>query len=176
MKIHAAKFLTITTALAAMLSYGTLASAAPRNGGGEKSGGGVVGNVERAADNAAKQDNEVKSDSKVDSKAQVTVDANRAGVNVNVDGRRDGDVRRDAEVRRDANRDANLDKRDDRRDAHATARLGDHEFDRNGIGLINDRDFRNRTDNRWRYQRYGNEWWYWVPQGYWMFYRGDRWN
>jgi hypothetical protein len=28
----------------------------------------------------------------------------------------------------------------------------------------------------WRFQRYNNEWWYWMPGNYWMFYRDNNWS
>ena len=36
-------------------------------------------------------------------------------------------------------------------------------------------DTRNDPD-RWRFARYNNEWWYWMPGNYWMFYRDNNWN
>jgi hypothetical protein len=97
-------------------------------------------------------------------------------------GRVDVDVNR-GRVGVDANRDRNLDSvranvRTPRQDYFVERgnRIGDSQFDRHGIGIVDDRAFVGRSDNRWRYRNWNNEWWYWLPGGYWSYYRGDRWN
>jgi hypothetical protein len=34
----------------------------------------------------------------------------------------------------------------------------------------------NAAGDSWRFQRYNNEWWYWMPGNYWMFYRDNSWS
>jgi hypothetical protein len=55
------------------------------------------------------------------------------------------------------------------------ARLGTSNFDRRGIGRLDEGRFAGRTDNNWRYSRWGNRWWYWLPIGAWAWWNGDRW-
>jgi len=55
------------------------------------------------------------------------------------------------------------------------ARLGTSNFDRRGIGRLDESRFAGRTDNNWRYARWGNRWWYWLPIGAWAWWDGDRW-
>jgi hypothetical protein len=97
---------------------------------------------------------------------------------VNVDGER-GRVGVDAGRNRidaDGRVGAGVDRNRIGADVGARARIGDRDFDRFGVGRLDDNQFRNRADNRWRYARYNNQWWYWLPAGYWMFWHGDRWN
>jgi hypothetical protein len=106
------------------------------------------GNTERAVDRADnnKSDN-YKSDNNPD-RNRVAANADRNKVNAEVDRNR----------------------RNDR------ANLGDRDFDRHGIGALDDSRFRDRNDNRWRFSKWRNQWWYWMPAGYWMTWNGDRWN
>jgi hypothetical protein len=55
------------------------------------------------------------------------------------------------------------------------ARIGTSNFDRRGIGRLDESRFAGRTDNNWRYARWGNRWWYWLPVGGWAWWNGDRW-
>ncbi len=49
--------------------------------------------------------------------------------------------------------------------------------DRESFRDSDDRSFRGvARENRWRYRRYGGDWWYWTPGGYWMFYRDGNWS
>jgi hypothetical protein len=54
--------------------------------------------------------------------------------------------------------------------------LGDRGFDRRGIGPLDEARYAGYRDNNWRYRRWGNEWWYWLPTGRWDYYRDGRWN
>jgi hypothetical protein len=54
--------------------------------------------------------------------------------------------------------------------------LGDNNFDKNGIGSLDEKKFSNEKDNKWRYSRKGNAWWYWAPGGYWMYWRNGDWS
>jgi len=64
----------------------------------------------------------------------------------------------------------------DGRDYIGRSRIGDTGWDRYGIGRLDDNRYRNYRGNQWRYQRYGSDWFYWMPAGYWMFYGNGRWN
>jgi hypothetical protein len=94
------------------------------------------------------------------------VNANGGNANVNVDGRVNANV--DQSVRGpNIGREAYV-----ARNSH----LGDQNFDRRGVGALDANRFANARDNNWRYRRWGNEWWYWLPTGSWMYYRDGRWN
>src|SRR5262249_42998356 len=101
------------------------------------------------------------------SRGRVDVDVNRGRVGVDLNRNRSLDGAR-----------ANINVRTPRQDYFVERgnRIGDRNFDRHGIGIVDDRAFVGRGDNRWRYRNWNNEWWYWMPGGYWSFYRGDRWN
>ncbi len=114
------------------------------------------------------------------------VDAGPGGANVDVGGPRGGvnieAGRRGAEVnidRRGANVDSNRGRdfdRDRNRNSSNRSRIGDRDWDRWGIGVLDANRYRNYSGNDWRYRRSGNEWFYWMPAGYWMFYRDGRWD
>ena len=55
------------------------------------------------------------------------------------------------------------------------ARLGTRDFDRRGIGRIDEGRFAGQKDNNWRYSRWHDRWWYWLPAGGWVWWNGDRW-
>ena len=42
--------------------------------------------------------------------------------------------------------------------------------------LRQDRAAARNDAERWRFARYNNEWWYWTPGNYWMYYRDNNWN
>ncbi len=140
------------TALAVGVAYGE-----PRGRDGGGTGGNNAGNVARGVDRGDGNIGRTVDGAADGRGANVNVDRN--GANVQVDRGRDG-----ANVNVDRNR--NVDR----------ARLGDREFDRHGIGALDDNRFRGRNDNRWRYSRWHNQWWYWMPAGYWMVWNNDRWN
>jgi hypothetical protein len=127
-----------------------------RDGGGI-GGGSNAGNVVRGADRGDGNIGRTIDGAADGRGANVNVDRN--GANMQVERGRDG-----ANVNVDRNR--NVDR----------ARLGDREFDRHNIGALDDSRFRGRNDNRWRYSRWHNQWWYWMPAGYWMVWNNDRWN
>ncbi len=52
-------------------------------------------------------------------------------------------------------------------------RLGDRDFDHNGIGVIVRPNY--ATGNDWRYRTLHGERWYFTPQNTWMYYRGGAW-
>lgn len=56
-----------------------------------------------------------------------------------------------------------------------TAHLGDRSYDKRGIGALDEARYANSRDNNWRYRRWGNEWWYWLPTGTWDYWRDGRW-
>jgi hypothetical protein len=115
--------------------------------------------VDRAANQANRQFNRDENQSvRENDRAALRANANdRARLNVDVNGRTRVNIGRDAYVDRKAH-------------------LGDRDFDRRGIGPLDDTRFNGRADNNWRYRRWGNEWWYWTPASAWMFYRDGRWN
>jgi hypothetical protein len=112
-----------------------------------------------------------------------------AKVNANVGG---GDRGRGADINVDAGRgganiEANVDRgnRTDRRESvvdrnrsntRDRGKIGDNNWDRWGVGRLDDSRFRNNAGNDWRYRRWGNEWWYWMPAGYWMYWRNGDWT
>jgi len=55
------------------------------------------------------------------------------------------------------------------------AKLGDRDYDRRGIGRLDESRYANYRDNNWRYRRWGDEWWYWLPTGSWDYWRDGRW-
>jgi hypothetical protein len=102
----------------------------------------------------------------------VNVDAGRRGAEINIDRRGanvDANRNRDNDRRRDADRDRN-------RTSSNRSRIGDRDWDRWGIGALDADRYRNYSGNDWRYRRSNNEWFYWMPAGYWMFYRDGRWD
>ncbi len=58
-------------------------------------------------------------------------------------------------------------------DDHAS--LGHHGFDEHGIGRLDEREFRDRHDNNWRYAHWHNQVWYWLPTGSWTYWNGTTW-
>ncbi len=54
--------------------------------------------------------------------------------------------------------------------------LGDNNFDKNGVGSLDEKKFSNEKDNKWRFSHKGNGWWYWTPGGYWMYWRNGGWS
>jgi hypothetical protein len=55
-------------------------------------------------------------------------------------------------------------------------KMGDSNWDKNGIGSMDESKHKDDKDNKWRYQHMGKDWWYWMPGGYWDYYRYGRWN
>ena len=53
--------------------------------------------------------------------------------------------------------------------------LGDQGFDKHHVGSLDESKYKNRRDNNWRYRHWGDEWWYWVPDGYWMYWHNGNW-
>jgi hypothetical protein len=53
--------------------------------------------------------------------------------------------------------------------------LGDQGFDKHRVGALDESKYKDRHDDNWRYRHWGREWWYWVPAGYWMYWRDGRW-
>jgi hypothetical protein len=102
----------------------------------------------------------------------VNVDAGRRGAEINIDRR---GANSDANRNRDDNRRSNMD-RDRNRTSDNRSRIGDRDWDRWGIGALDADRYRNYSGNDWRYRRSNNEWFYWMPAGYWMFYRDGRWD
>jgi hypothetical protein len=119
----------------------------------------AINNTERAADSAAV--NADRNAERTINRAEInanraTVNANRAITNANRVITRGPNIGSEAFVDR-------------------TAHLGDRNFDRRGIGPLDEARFANARNNNWRYRRWGNEWWYWVPGNYWMYWRDNRW-
>jgi hypothetical protein len=54
--------------------------------------------------------------------------------------------------------------------------LGDGGFDKHRIGTLDEKKYADRKDNYWRYRHWGNEWWYWLPESHWSYWRDGRWN
>ncbi len=54
-------------------------------------------------------------------------------------------------------------------------KMGDSNFDKNGIGSMDEKKFSDQKGNKWRYEQRGHEWWYWQPAGYWCYWRDGRW-
>jgi len=124
-----------------------------------------------------------------------------SGAKANVQGgNRDGDGPRSSFYRGDSNRNSdirdndhdgvNLNAKDgvniggrdgvtigrDGRNYIGRTRIGDSDFDRYGIGRLDANRYASERGNQWRYRHYGNDWFYWMPAGYWMFYGDGRWN
>ena len=168
---------TLGFALSMALAFDS-AYGAPR--GGDSGGGGNRGNIggNIGGNVGANVGGNVSGNIQKDSGANV-------GRN---DGGRDGNSGRNVESAvdgRDGNRSgrdnvaANVDRGrsdlDRNRDGDR-GRLGDRDFDRHGIGALDDGRYRGRNDNRWRYSKWHNQWWYWMPAGYWMVWDSGRWN
>jgi len=153
-------------------------------GGASGGAGGAGGAIRANVDGGAKAN--------IDSGAKANLDG---GAKANVQSSsRDNDGPRSAFYRGDNNRGnndgANLSARDalnvggksgvsvgrDGRDYIGRNRIGDSDFDRFGIGRMDDARYRTYSGNQWRYKRYGSDWFYWMPAGYWMFYGDGRWN
>ena len=75
----------------------------------------------------------------------------------------------DASEHRDLDGEVTIDRtgvrRDGDRDRGRGNLIGDRDFDKNGIGLVDVDRYRDRRDDRWRYHRYHDNWWYWMPAG-----------
>lgn len=50
----------------------------------------------------------------------------------------------------------------------------DRQADR--LDRMNERQNDRQTARDERFQLYNNEWWYWMPGNYWMYYRDNAWN
>jgi hypothetical protein len=59
--------------------------------------------------------------------------------------------------------------RQDRQDTRQDLRQDRAELRQDRATVRNDAE-------RWRFARYNNEWWYWTPGNYWMYYRDNNWN
>jgi hypothetical protein len=55
-------------------------------------------------------------------------------------------------------------------------KLGEDGFDKNGVGKVDEKQFSDRKDNKWRYWQRGNAWWYWMPGGYWSYWNDGGWH
>jgi hypothetical protein len=157
---------TLFYAMCSALAVGVALGEPRGRDGGGMGGGNNAGNVARGVDHGDANVGRTVDGAGDGRGANVNVDRN--GANVQIDRGRDG---ANANVDRgrvgvDADRNRNVDR----------ARLGDREFDRHNIGALDDSRFRGRNDNRWRYSRWHNQWWYWMPAGYWMVWNNDRWN
>src|ERR1700690_2444107 len=49
-------------------------------------------------------------------------------------------------------------------------KLGDGNFDKNGIGALDESKHAGDKGVGWRYQQVGGEWWFWAPSGHWCYY------
>jgi len=116
-----------------------------------------------------KNDNKTRDGINVGGKDGINIDAGKGGISVDSQRNKDRDNDRKDNNRRDDN-----DRRRD--DLTKRARIGDGDWDRFGIGRLDDSRYRNQSGNQWRYKRYGNDWFYWAPAGYWMFYGNGNWN
>jgi hypothetical protein len=101
-----------------------------------------------------------------------------------VEGSRDGNSNRDngnvnskESVKSNVNRDNNESGANVGRGAfvNRSEKLGDRDFDKHRIGALDESKYKDRRDNNWRYRHWGEEWWYWVPEGYWMYWHNGRW-
>ena len=125
-------------------------------------------NKDRGAANNNKNDNKKRDGVNIGGRDGINIDAGKGGIVV--DSQRNKDRDND---RRDGDRRDNDRRRDD---LTKRARIGDGDWDKFGIGRLDDSRYRNQSGNQWRYKRYGNDWFYWAPAGYWMFYGNNRWN
>jgi len=162
--------------------------------GGNRGGGGGGANLnvnpggaklESKTNASVQSGNAKKSNDAVRRSTSSNSNANRDGVNIggrdgiNIDAGRNG---LQVDSQRNKDRDNNLrdnDRRnnnDRRDDLTHRSRIGDSDWDRFGIGRLDNNRYRNYSGNQWRYQRYGSDWFYWMPAGYWMFYGNGRWN
>jgi hypothetical protein len=94
--------------------------------------------------------------------AKADVDAARGNVDVNR-----------GQVNADVNRSVRINDRN--AFVERNAKLGDRNYDRRGIGALEEGRYANNRDNNWRYRRWGDEWWYWLPTGSWDYWRAGRW-
>jgi hypothetical protein len=148
-----------------------VAFGAPRGreggGGGGRDGGNVGGAVSEAVDGTH-------ADGGANLHAgPANINAGPGGAKVDVGGTRGG-----AKVDTDRGRDGNNMDANRNRNSSKNVRIGDRDFDKYGIGALDaERHRRNGDrDNQWRYNRLGNDWFYWMPAGYWMYYRDGRWD
>jgi hypothetical protein len=137
-------------------------------------------NVQSKANAQSKGNVQTNANRNNDAARRATNNANRDGVNIggrdgiNVDAGRNGlqvDSQRNKD--RDNDRRNNNDRRDD---LTRRGRIGDSDWDRFGVGRLDNDRYRNYSGNQWRYKRYGSDWFYWMPAGYWMYYGNGRWN
>jgi len=124
---------------------------------------------DRGNANNNKNDNKNRDGVNIGGKDGINIDAGKGGIVVDSQRNRDRDNDRKDNNRRDDN-----DRRRD--DLTKRARIGDGDWDKFGIGRLDDSRYRNQSGNQWRYKRYGNDWFYWAPAGYWMFYGNNHWN
>jgi hypothetical protein len=93
----------------------------------------------------------------------INIDPGKNGISIDSQRNKDRDnFRKDNDRHRD--------------DLTKRSRIGDGNWDKFGIGRLDDSRYRNSSGNQWRYKKYGNDWFYWTPTGYWMFYGNGRWN
>jgi len=124
---------------------------------------------DRGNANNNKNDNKNRDGINIGGKDGINIDTGKGGLVVDSQRNRD----RDGD-RKDNNRRDNNDRRRD--DLTKRDRIGDGDWDKFGIGRLDDSRYRNQSGNQWRYKRYGNDWFYWAPAGYWMFYGNNHWN
>jgi len=150
------------------------------NDNGNRRGPNSNGNANNIKNDNNKNDNDKNRDDKnrsdknrdgvnIGGKDGINIDAGKGGIAV--DSQRNKDRDND---RRDGDRRDNNDRRRD--DLTKRGHMGDSDFDRFGIGRLDDNRYRNQSGNQWRYKRYGSDWFYWTPSGYWMYYGNNRWN
>jgi hypothetical protein len=116
-----------------------------------------------------KNDNKNRDGVNIGGKDGINIDAGKGGIAV--DSQRNKDRDND---RKDSNRRDDNDRRRD--DLTKRGRIGDGDWDKFGIGRLDDNRYKNQSGNQWRYKRYGNDWFYWAPAGYWMYYGNNHWN
>jgi len=116
-----------------------------------------------------KNDNKNRDGVNIGGKDGINIDAGKGGIAIDSQRNRDRDNDRKDNNRRDDN-----DRRRD--DLSKRGRIGDGDWDKFGIGRLDDSRYKNQSGNQWRYKRYGNDWFYWAPAGYWMYYGNNHWN
>jgi hypothetical protein len=137
-----------------------------RGGGGVgpaiSAGGGTGGSVHANVEGNHSESAHVNNNEHVNGNEHLNVDGNRenfkANVNSNVEHSNRDFVRNNNNFKVNRN-----------------DRLGDNNFDRRGVGRLDASRFANERNDNWRFRRWGNEWWYWLPTGSWAYWRGDRW-
>jgi hypothetical protein len=125
-------------------------------GDGGGGGGSVAAHVDGHADGA-----------RANSENRANVEADRANVNAErATDRATATANRAAARGPNIGREYYLDR---------TAHLGDRSYDKRGIGALDEARYATSRDSNWRYRRWGNEWWYWLPTGTWDYWRDGRW-